>query len=397
MPSRRSSHVRRRPASTGRPKLQPIKAAAPDRRRVRQHPGLSARRQRAPLVVRTGLILTVVLLAGGVFLLASGGVSAGLSTLAGGFSTAFNRLVATPVPTSSDLPPTDSPRIASPDQAYTNEASIDLDVSVPVAVLGDPNAKVRIYLALQGLQATPVVDVPVGTTSRMVIPFTLTEGRNDISATLFRGSEESEHSPIVTWVLDLTPPKISITSPKDGSAVNTPDATIDGTTQAGSTVIVRNPANNASITALAGRDGSFEVELPLVPGDNQIQINVTDPAGNTAQKILKLKQGSTAMRVRLTASLYQIRVSHHPSSLQLTVLVTDPKGNPLPGARAFFTLQIPGLAPISNEIYTGIDGRARFTTPLVGTIQQGTGTATVLVTHDVYGNSTDRLSLSFVK
>ena len=77
MPSRRSSHVRRRPASTGRPKLQPIKAAAPDRRRVRQHPGLSARRQRAPLVVRTGLILTVVLLAGGVFLLASGGVSAG--------------------------------------------------------------------------------------------------------------------------------------------------------------------------------------------------------------------------------------------------------------------------------------------------------------------------------
>jgi hypothetical protein len=358
---------------------------------------MSARRQRAPLVIRTGLILTVVLLALGVFLLASGGIGSTLTALAGGFTTAFNRLVATPVPTSTDLPPTDSPRIAVPDQPYTNQASVDLDVSVPVAVLGEPNAKVRIYLALEGLQASPVVDVPIGTTSQMVVPFTLTEGRNDISATLFRGGEESEHSPIVTWVLDLDPPKISITSPKDGSSINTPNATIKGTTQAGSTLIVRNPANNASITALAARDGTFEMELPLVPGDNQIVISATDPAGNTADKTLKLKQGSTQMRVRLNASLYQISVSHHPSSLQLTVLVTNPKGDPLPGAKAFFTLQIPGLAPISNEVFTGIDGRARFTTPLVGKLQKGTGAGTVLVTHDVYGESTDRVTLTFVK
>jgi len=397
MASRRSTHVRPRPASTGRPKLQPIKAAAPDRRRVRQHPGLSSRRKRTPIVIRTGLILAVVLLAGGVFLLASGGIGAGLTALAGGFTNAFNRLVATPVPTSTDLPPTDSPRITGPQQPYTNEASVDLDVSVPAAVVGDPSAKVRIYLALEGLEATPVVDVPVGTTSRMLVPFTLTEGRNDVSATLFRGQEESEHSPIVTWVLDLTPPKISITSPKDGSSIDTPNATIKGSTQAGSTIIVRNPANNASISALSGRDGSFELALPLVPGDNQIQIDVTDPAGNEAQKTLKLKQGSTQMRVRLSASLYQISVRRHPSSLQLTVLVTTPKGDPLPGARASFTLVIPGLAPISNEKLTGSDGRAGFTTPLVGKLQTGGGIGTVSVSSDTYGESTDRVTLTFVK
>ena len=393
----RSKHVRRRPASTGRPKLQPIKAAAPDRRRLRQHPGLSARRQRTPLVIRTGLVLMVVVLAGGVFLLASGGIGAGLTALAGGFNNAWNRLVATPVPTAVDLPPTDSPRIASPAQPYTNQASVQLDVAVPASVVGEPDASLRVYLALEGLDATPVVDVPIGSTSRLLIPFTLTEGRNDISATLVRGDEESEHSPSVTWFLDLTPPKISISSPKDGSAVNAPSATIKGTTQAGSTVIVRNPANSASITALAARDGSFEVALPLEAGDNAITISVTDPAGNTTEKTLDLRQGNTKMRVRLTASLYQIRVSHHPSSLQLTVLVTDPKGKPLPGAKAFFTLQIPGLAPISNQLYTGVDGRARFTTPLVGTLQKGTGNATVLVTQDTYGESTDRISLSFVR
>jgi hypothetical protein len=339
----------------------------------------------------------VVLLAGGVFLLASGGVGPTLTALAGGFTNAFNRLVATPVPTASDLPPTDSPRIEAPVQPFTNEAEVDMNVSVPVAVLGDPNAKVRIYLALEGLQAVPVLDVPVGTTSRMSVHFTLTEGRNDISATLFRGDAESEHSPSVTWILDLTPPKITIISPKDGADVNTPNATIKGSTQGGSTVIARNPANNASITTVAGRDGAFELGLPLVPGDNELTIGVTDPAGNSATKTLKLTQGSTEMRVRLTASLYQISVAHHPSSIQLNVLVTSPTGDPLPGATAFFTIQIPGLAPISNQLVTGADGRARFTTPLVGTLQKGTGVGTVLVTSETYGESTDRVTLNFVK
>ena len=377
--------------------MQPVKADAPDRRRIRQHRGIAARRRGAPLVLRTLLALGVAILAGGVLLAASGGIGPALAALAGSFSTAFDRLVATPVPTSIDLPPTDSPRIAPPDQPYTSTASINLNVSIPTAVLGDPNAKVRIYLALAGLAAAPVVDVPVGTTSRMVVPFELTAGRNDISATLFRGDQESEHSPIVTWILDAEPPKITITSPKDGSSVDTPDATIKGTTQAGTSLVARNPANNASITTVAARDGTFELSLPLVPGEQEIVISGTDPAGNQGQTTLKLKQGSTQMRVQLRASLYQISVSHHPSSLQLTVLVTDPSGKPLSGARAFFTLQIPGLAPISNQRFTGVDGRAIFTTPLVGSISKGTGAGTVLVTDDVYGESTDRVTLTFVK
>jgi hypothetical protein len=396
MTSRRASHVRPRPASSGRP-LHPVKAKAPDRRRVRQQPGLNARRRGAPLVLRTALALGVAILAGGVFLAASGGIGPTLAALGGGFTNAFNKLVATPVPTSTDLPPTDSPRIAPPDQPYTNVAAIDLHVSVPSAVLGNPSAKVRIYLTLEGLAAAPVVDVPIGTTSRIVVPFQLTEGRNDISASLFRGDQESEQSPIVTWVLDLEPPKIVVTSPKDGASIDTPDATIKGTTQVGTTLVARNPANNASITTVAARDGTFELSLPLVPGDQEIVISGTDPAGNQAQKTLKLKQGSTDMRVQLRASAYRISVAHHPSSLQLTVLVTDPSGKPLPGARTFFTLQIPGLAPISNELFTDAAGRASFTTPLVGKLSTGGGVGTVLVTHDVYGETTDRVALTFIK
>jgi hypothetical protein len=103
------------------------------------------------------------------------------------------------------------------------------------------------------------------------------------------------------------------------------------------------------------------------------------------------------MGVKLSASIYRISVAHHPGSLQLSVRVTDPLGMPLPDASAFFTLQIPGLAPISNQLVTSFDGRATFTTPLVGTLTTGGGVGTVLVSHELYGQSTDRVTLTFVK
>lgn len=397
MPSRRGSHVTRRPPSSGRPHVQPVKAAAPDRRRVRQHRGLDARRKRAPLVTRTLLALGVAVLAAGVFLVASGGIGPVLSTLAAGFSSALDRLTATPVPSQTFVPPTDSPRITSPEQPFTNQETVELEVSVPIEVLGDPTAKVRLYLALEGLEAAPVVDVPVGTTSRMIVPFELTEGRNSITATLFRAGEESDHSPVVTYILDLTPPKITIASPKDGAAIDLPEVEIRGTTQANTTLVARNQGNGTSISTAATRDGAFEFALPLAAGSNVIEITGTDPAGNVGTTTLTVIQGSADMGVRLTASRYNIRVSNPPSSLQLSVLVTDPTGAPLAGAVAFFTLQIPGLAPISNSIVTGLDGRATFTTPLVGELETGGGTGTVLVSHELYGESSDRVTLTFVK
>lgn len=391
-----SDHVRRRPPSTGRP--APVaRVEAPDRRRVRQYKGLTARRRRAPLVTRALLALSVVTLAAGTLLAARGGIDPLLSTLGSGFAAAMDRLTATPVPVPTDLLPANSPLVSGPAQPYTREETVDLHITLPAEVAGDPTAKVRIYLALEGLSAAPVLDVPVGTTSRLLVPFELTEGRNDISATVFLNGVESEPSPIVTWILDQEPPKITITAPRDGGTVTQQTAKIEGATQPRSTVVARNEANGTAISTLAAADGTFQLALPLAPGANTIAFAVTDPAGNRAEKTLTVKQGSGQMHVRLSASLYQISVSKHPSSLQLSVLVSDPDGEPLEDATAFFTLQLPGLAPISNSVVTNSNGRATFTTPLVGTLATGGGNATVLVTHELYGKSTDRVRLTFVK
>jgi hypothetical protein len=374
-----------------------VKTAAPDRRRVRQYQGMDGRRPRAPLAARTLLALALTALAVVVFVFASGGIGPLVDTLASGIGSALGRLTATAVPTATAIPLTTAPRIAAPDNPYTNQAQVELSITVPEPAVGDPTAKVRIYLALEGLQAAPVIDVPVGTTSQMTVPFELTNGQNDISATLFRGDIESEPSPVVTYYLDQEAPTIKVTSPKNGSVVDTPDVTIQGTTQAGTSIVALNDANGTSISSLTTKDGTFEFGMLLAPGTNDITITGTDPAGNVGQAQITLIQGSKEMGVRLTASSYRISVSNHPASLQLVVLVTDPSGNPLAGASAFFTLQIPGLAPISNSLVTGADGRAIFTTPLIGQITVGSGLGTVLVTTDLYGQSSDRVTLTFVK
>src|SRR5215210_4734480 len=124
MTSRRgTSHVRPRPPSSGR-SGQPVKVPAPDRRRVRQHRGLDARRKRAPLATRTLLALSVAVLAVAAFIAAGGGIGPALATLGNGFTTAFGRLTATPLPSPTELPPTGSPRIIGPAQPYTNVAQV---------------------------------------------------------------------------------------------------------------------------------------------------------------------------------------------------------------------------------------------------------------------------------
>jgi hypothetical protein len=392
----RAAHVRPRPPSSGRPRGGG-RVAAPATQRVRTHRGLDARRRRLPLPARGLLSLAVVLLGLAVFLTASGGIGPVMASLGDSFGTAFSNLIATPNPSPTQAVATDSPIIAAPNQPYTNNATATLRITVPLAVAGT-TATVRVYLALQGLSLTPVADVPVGSTTQVQAQVNLTKGRNDFSATIIKDGAESSQAPVVTIVLDQDPPKITIGSPKDGASIDASTVTIVGTTQAGSDLLAHNGATGTSVTGSADTNGKFSLTLQIDQGSNAIDIRATDPAGNQATVTLTVKEGSGNINASLSASKYQISVSKDAgNALQLRVLVTDPTGAPLPGATATFTLQIPGLGPISNTQTTDANGRAAFTTPLVGPMKTGNGLATVLVTAAGFGDTTDRVSLQFVK
>jgi Glucodextranase, domain B/Bacterial Ig-like domain (group 1) len=391
---RSSSHVRPRPPSSGRPRQ--VRAPAPATQRVRAHRGIEGRRRHLPLPARALLGLSVVALGAAVFLTATGGIGALVASVGTSLEAALGRLVATSQPSASEVIATDSPIIALPDKPFTNLDTATLHVTVPVAVI-NTDATVRVYVALQGLAPSPVEDVPVGSTTQVAADVQLTKGANNFTATIVKDGAESAESAVVTITLDQDPPKVTIASPKNNATVNDSKVTITGTTQAGSSLIAQNATNRTSVTGTAGTDGKFSLILPLGQGSNAITLRVTDPAGNETDQTLTIKQGNGEMAANLSASLYTIHVSHPPSSLQLRVTVTDPNGQPLAGATCTFTLQIPGLAPITSTKTTDASGRASFTTTLVGPMTVGSGLAVVLVTDPDYGQTSDRVPMTFVK
>ena len=400
MPTRRGgheSHVRPRPPSTGRPAQQRVRVPAPDAYRLKQARGLENRRRGMPLAARLLLVAAIVALGGVVLVTATGGLGTLVGALGSSLSGLVARIAATPQPSATQVVVSGAPTIASPAEPYTNLPSVDLQVNVPIEFAGNSAAHIRIYLALEGQAPAPIAEVPVGATISLIVPVDLTPGRNDLSATIVEGAIESASSPVVTWIYDKDPPKITISSPKGGVTINRGTVTIKGTTQPRTTLLARNETNGTSVSGLAGSDGTFSMDLLLDPGANTLKITGTDPAGNVGQASLAVVRGNGQLTSTLTASSYQISVRSLPRSLQLSVLVTDPDGKPLPGANVTFTLTVPGIPPVSKDAVTGSDGRATFTTTLPTGVTVGAGLATVNVATDTFGTTSALKTITIVR
>jgi hypothetical protein len=393
----RTSHVRPRAPSTGRPAPQRVRVPQPDAYRLKQARGLEQRRKGLPLPARLLLVVAVVALGGAVFVTATGGLASVVRILGSSLSGFVGEITATAVPSSTPLVIADAPIIATPTEPYTNQPRADLEVAVPDEVIGDPDVHVRIYLTLEGQAPAPIAEVPVGATIRMIVPVDLSPGRNDLSASIVEAGIESEASPVVTYILDTDAPVFVLASPKDGATVNRPNVTITGTTQPRTTILVRNEANGTSISGQAATDGTFELELPIEPGPNGIRISGTDPAGNPGELIFSVVRGSGKLTATLTASAYRISAASTPVSMQLNVLVTDPDGAPLEGATITFSLTVPGIPPIAKDAVSGGDGRASFTTTLPTGVTPGAGLATVLVATTDFGTTSAQRTITIVK
>ncbi|MBI2776133.1 MAG: hypothetical protein HYX57_02540 [Chloroflexi bacterium] len=383
----RSSHVRPRAPSTGRPAAQRVRVPAPDAYRLKQAKGLDKRRRGIPLPARLLLVVAVAALGFAVFSTATGGIGSLVRALGSSLTGFVDNITATPKPSATPIVIAGAPTIASPAEPYTNQPIADLEVTIADNLVGDPAVRVRIYLTLEGQAPAPIAEVPVGSTIRMIVPVDLTPGRNDFYATIVEAGLESEASPVVTFILDAEPPAFVLSSPAAGATINRSTVDLTGTTQPRTTILARNEANGTSISGVAATDGTFTLSLPLEPGPNGIRITGTDPAGNTGELILSVVRGSGSLTATLTASSSRISVSSLPVSLQLGVLVTDPDGLPLEGATVTFNLTVPGIQPIAKEATTAGDGRATFTTTLPTGVTAGAGLATVVVATTDFGTT----------
>lgn len=105
----------------------------------------------------------------------------------------------------------------------------------------------------------------------------LTEGENEISAKSSKHDGiESDFSIPVVVKLDKTEPKLEVTNPVEGqSFFANSRITVEGKTEHDAQVFVN------GFLANVGVEGKFDVNIPLVEGDNDIEVKALDEAGNT--------------------------------------------------------------------------------------------------------------------
>ncbi len=351
-------------------------------------------------MIKALLVVSIVALSATIVWIGSGSVGPFVSGAVrgfGGFVGQIGNMVGSPPPTAAPAI-SGSPSIVAPSQPYTNLEAVDITVNIPAAVAGRGGYSVRLWDTVADKPAAIISDVPVGPTASMLLAgVTLSSGRNDIQASIVGPSGESERSAVVTWVLDQVAPKITIISPKDGSAVTANTVTIRGKTQALSAIVLRNDANGATASTDADNDGLFQLVVAVTAGVNTMSITATDPAGNAATITLGVRKGSGTLVVTLTGSIYRFSAAKLPQDATFTVVVTGPDGKPIAGATALFTVTVPGLqAIVSGEIPTDGNGAASFSTQIPPGAMPGSGLASVLVTTPTAGTGTDRKVLTTV-
>ena len=367
------------------------RAPAPGRlashRRIDRGPGIA-------LPFRLLLGVAVVALGIGILLIANGGIGKVASAVGSAFGGLVSDLTKAPAPSVADLGAADPPTLEAPDEPYTNQPTVDLVGTVPAAVVGVADSRIRVYVAIGKGDPGVMKEVPVPTSGRQfqVPGVALSNGVNVFTATIVGADgRESDASAAVTFILDKTKPKITISAPQANSTVNARTVQVVGTTQPRSAIRLHDGATNATVVGAADDKGAFAVTITLGTGPNPIELDVTDPAGNMASTSITVRRGTGALTANVTASFSQLKLSKLPEPVRLSVAVNDPDGQPLAGATVTFTLAVPGVpAIVSSPLTTSGNGRASFTTTIPKGASTGQCSITVIVHTSAFGDTTDR-------
>jgi hypothetical protein len=398
--STRESQVRRRPPSTGRPAPGRTRPRSPIAGTAWRTP--TAQRRTEPrfgftLVVKVLLGFAVIAFSAAILLAGTGLLSRAVS----GIGTSLAGFIGQTEPPASVAPSVvplpDAPVFAMPKTTATAEDTIDLSGSVPASVAGRSGYTVIVSGGLRGEDPEDLVTVPVGPTTVFgVEKVPLKAGVNVLTARIQGPAGDSPESPQILVVVDRKPPSVKITAPEDGQTVNGSAVKVTGKTQGSSNILVRNETTGQRTSGLAETDGTFELQVGLTAGKNQISLQSTDPAGNVTTKTFTVVGGEGKLKASLAASARKIKLSSLPSKMTFTAIVLDPDGKRLPGASVTFSVSVPGIPTLTKDTTTNADGKAVFSVTIPQGATAGPALATALVTTDSNGDTSAQLSFTLV-
>lgn len=121
------------------------------------------------------------------------------------------------------------------------------------------------------------VKVPVDKEGKFTVKnILLTEGPNTIIATTIKGDKESSSSPAIVITYKKNPPKLEVTSPKEGTTFSSDqkEMTLTGETEPGSRVTI----NDRFV--IVDTQGKFTYTTQITNGENIFKVVAEDEAGN---------------------------------------------------------------------------------------------------------------------
>ncbi len=137
------------------------------------------------------------------------------------------------------------------------------------------------------------VMVAVDSSGNWAVDLAFADGAHAIMTTAVDAAGNSAQD-VRTVTIDTMAPALSVTSPSF-DLTNVADVSVEGMTEADATLTV----NGAAVTVAA--DGSFSTTVTLASGSNTIEVEATDPAGNTAMVTKTVVLDTTAPAVAITA------------------------------------------------------------------------------------------------
>lgn len=274
-------------------------------------------------------------------------------------------------------PPPPPPTLIASEPALTRLAAIDVSGVLPADLRRGTEYRLRIFVNDRVARERGLPDEVNFTISE--VP--LSEGENEITATLVGDGAEGERSAPITIVRDSTPPAIHITRPEDGGTFYGATETLRGRTQPGASLELSVVRSGEELTTTVAEDGRFEALLPLQMGQNVFALRSQDPAGNQASTRLIVTRAMTLASLSLTVSATELALADLPATVDVLAHVRDELGRVPDGADVTFSLSPPNRGTTTYRATTA-GGQAAWPDMVVAGDARAVGTwlVTVLVT-----------------
>jgi PKD repeat protein len=235
----------------------------------------------------------------------------------------------------------------------TASATANAVISTPISVtITSPTANALFgtsAITVSGTLSAPNLTVmvngvaaQVNGTSFTATGVTLREGVNVVSATAMDGIG-GVGTGVVSVILDLTAPTVSITSPANGSTLSSSQITVAGLVTDVVTGTVG--SNNVKITvngqtAQVSNRSYVLSNLQLVPGSNTITVVATDNVGNTGQTTatVQLLPANTQLSIVKVSGDLQSGTVQSVLPQPLVVQLLSASGTPVAGRPITFTV-----------------------------------------------------------